>query len=44
MTRGAAVESFAAKHRVPMLTIEALMAFRETLAAAHEPERCASEA
>lgn len=44
MTRGADVERFAARHGLPMLTIEELVAFRETLAAARERECCASEA
>ena len=44
MTRGADVERFAAKHGLPMLTIEELVAFRQALAAARERECCASEA
>lgn len=44
MTRGADVERFAAKHALPMLTIEELVAFRGSLAAARERECCASEA
>lgn len=44
MTRGADVERFAAKHDLPMLTIEELVAFRQTLAAARERDCCASEA
>lgn len=44
MMRGADVERFAAKHALPMLTIEELVAFRERLAAARERECCASEA
>ncbi|RDU99799.1 3,4-dihydroxy-2-butanone-4-phosphate synthase [Trinickia dinghuensis] len=44
MTRGAQVERFAAKHGLPMLTIEELVAFRRALAAARERESCASEA
>lgn len=44
MTRGADVERFAAKHGLPMLTIEELVAFRRTLAAARERECCANEA
>ena len=44
MTRGADVERFAAKHDLPILTIEELVAFRQTLAAARERDCCASEA
>jgi 3,4-dihydroxy 2-butanone 4-phosphate synthase len=36
MTRGADVERFAAQHRMPMLTIAELVAFREALAAVRE--------
>ncbi len=44
MTRGLDVEAFAAKHALPMLTIEELVAFRQALAAARERECCANEA
>jgi 3,4-dihydroxy 2-butanone 4-phosphate synthase len=44
MSRGRDVERFAAKHALPILTIEELVTFRQMLAAARERECCASEA
>jgi 3,4-dihydroxy 2-butanone 4-phosphate synthase len=44
MSRGLDVERFAAKHALPILTIEELVTFRQMLAAARERECCASEA
>jgi 3,4-dihydroxy 2-butanone 4-phosphate synthase len=41
MMRGADVERFAANHGMPMLTIEELVEFRRTLAAA--PSECCAD-
>jgi 3,4-dihydroxy 2-butanone 4-phosphate synthase len=43
MTRGEDVERFAAKHGMPMLTIEELVAFRRSLAAKAQATEAALE-